>query len=69
MAAFGTVADVYFGGRLDAGIALSGQVAGRIDASRPVAEIIGSCVAECEEILASLSDRYVHRAQPRTSIP
>jgi enoyl-[acyl-carrier protein] reductase II len=64
MAAFGSVADVYFGGRLDAGIALSGQVAGRIDASRPVAEIIGSCVAECEEILESLADRYVRPPRP-----
>lgn len=62
MAAFGTVADVYFGGRLDDGIALGGQVAGRIDASRPVAEIIRSCATECEEVLASLADRY---HQPR----
>ncbi len=59
MAAFGRVSDVYFGGDLSAGIALGGQVAGRIDASRPVAEIIGTCVAECEQILGSLAARYV----------
>jgi hypothetical protein len=34
-------------------------VAGRIDATRPVAEIIGSCLAECEEVLADLTRRYV----------
>jgi enoyl-[acyl-carrier protein] reductase II len=61
MAAFGSVADVYFGGDLSAGIALGGEVAGRIDAIRPVAEIIGSCAAECEATLAALADRYVTR--------
>jgi enoyl-[acyl-carrier protein] reductase II len=61
MASFGRVADVYFGGDLDAGIALGGQVAGRISASRPVADIIRDCAHECEEILRSLADRYVDR--------
>ena len=55
MAAFGRVSDVYFGGDLGAGIALGGQVAGRIGASRPVAEIIHSCADECEVVLRSLS--------------
>jgi enoyl-[acyl-carrier protein] reductase II len=59
MASFGSVPDVYFGGDLTAGIALGGQVAGRIDASRPVAEIIGTCVAECEEVVTQLAERYV----------
>jgi enoyl-[acyl-carrier protein] reductase II len=59
MASFGSVPDVYFGGNLDAGIALGGQVAGRISASRPVAEIIGDCARDCEEILRSLAVRYV----------
>ena len=58
MASFGSVPDVYFGGDLTAGIALGGQVAGRIDASRPVAEIIEACVAECEEVLSALAERY-----------
>jgi enoyl-[acyl-carrier protein] reductase II len=61
MAAFGSVADVYFGGDLSAGIALGGEVAGRIDAIRPVAEIITSCATECEATLAALADRYVTR--------
>jgi enoyl-[acyl-carrier protein] reductase II len=59
MASFGSVPDVYFGGDLDAGIALGGQVAGRISASRPVADIIGDCVRECEDILRALADRYL----------
>jgi len=58
MAAFGNVRDLYFGGDLEAGIALGGQVAGRIDAVRPVAEIIRSCAGGCEETLASLAVRY-----------
>jgi len=61
MSAFGKVRDVYFGGDLTAGIALSGQVAGRIDASRSVADIIGTCVSECEAILGELAERYVGR--------
>jgi enoyl-[acyl-carrier protein] reductase II len=41
---FGDVQAVYFGGDLDAGIALGGQVAGRIDEVLPVADIISSTV-------------------------
>ena len=59
MASFGNVADVYFGGDLSAGIALGGQVAGRIDAVRPVADIIRSCALGCEETLAGLAAHYV----------
>jgi enoyl-[acyl-carrier protein] reductase II len=59
MASFGQVDDVYFGGDLSAGIALGGQVAGRIDASRPVADIIRSCAEGCEAVLGELSRRYV----------
>jgi enoyl-[acyl-carrier protein] reductase II len=58
MAAFGRVEDVYFGGDFRAGIPLSGQVAGRIVASRAVADIIGGCADECERTLAELSARY-----------
>ena len=58
MASFGNVADLYFGGNLEAGIALGGQVAGRIDAVRPVADIIRSCATGCEATLAELGARY-----------
>ena len=59
MASFGNVRDLYFGGDLEAGIALSGQVAGRITASRPVADIIADCATGCEATLAGLAKRYV----------
>ena len=59
MGAFGTVRDLYFGGDLESGIALSGQVAGRISSSRPVADIIRDCAEGCEATLAELSERYV----------
>jgi enoyl-[acyl-carrier protein] reductase II len=53
--AFGSVLDLYFGGDLEAGVALTGQVAGRIDQVRPVAEIIDDCVAGFHEAVARLS--------------
>ena len=40
MSEFGKATDLYFGGDMEASIALTGQVCGRIDAVRPVAEII-----------------------------
>jgi enoyl-[acyl-carrier protein] reductase II len=61
MAEFGDRAKVlslYFGGDLEASIALSGQVAGRIDAVRPVREIIRECASECLAILARLAQQY-----------
>jgi enoyl-[acyl-carrier protein] reductase II len=53
--AFGSVLDLYFGGDLEAGVALTGQVAGRIDAVRSVADIIDDCVAGFHETIARLS--------------
>lgn len=58
MGAFGNVRDLYFGGDLEAGIALSGQVAGHISATWPVAEVIRDCVEGCEATLAELAARY-----------
>ncbi len=43
------VQSVYFEGKLDQGVALTGQVAGRIEAIRPVADIIADTVREFEE--------------------
>ena len=40
MSEFGTALDLYFGGDMEASIALSGQVAGRIETVKPVADII-----------------------------
>ncbi len=39
---------------MEAAIALSGQVAGRIDAVRPVADIIADTVSEFAAVVASL---------------
>ncbi len=55
--AHGRPEDMYFGGDFEAMLALGGQVAGRIDAVRPVAEIIGETIAECEAVLRAAPDR------------
>jgi enoyl-[acyl-carrier protein] reductase II len=51
----GGVQKVYFGGELEAGVALTGQVAGRIKAVKPVAEIIADTVAEYWAVVEGLS--------------
>jgi len=56
---FGSVADLYFGGDLEAGIALSGQVAGRIDEVLPAARILDEMVKEFHAVLGDLADRYL----------
>ena len=48
------VSAVYFEGQLERGVALTGQVAGRIDAVRPVAEIIADTVQEFAEAAGRL---------------
>ena len=40
---------VYFEGKLEQGVALTGEVAGRIDSVQPVAEIIANTVREFAE--------------------
>ena len=50
--------DLYFGGDMEAALALCGQVAGRIDAVRPVAEIIDECALECLDVIAKLAAAY-----------
>jgi enoyl-[acyl-carrier protein] reductase II len=49
-----TAMDLYFGGDMEASIALSGQVVGRIDAVRPVADVIASTVSEFAAACARL---------------
>jgi enoyl-[acyl-carrier protein] reductase II len=51
---FGNARDLYFGGDMEAAIALSGQVAGRIDEVRAVADIIADTVREFAEVVARL---------------
>jgi enoyl-[acyl-carrier protein] reductase II len=59
MAELGHLHDLYFEGDLEASIALCGQVAGRIDEVRPVADIINDCAKDCLDTLGTLAERYV----------
>ena len=52
---FGNAQELYFGGDMEAAFALSGQVAGRIDSVRPVADIIADTVREFGEVVARLA--------------
>ncbi len=47
--------DLYFGGDLEASIALTGQVAGRIEAVEPVATIIHRTIDEYRRIVSALA--------------
>ena len=59
MSEFGTALDLYFGGDMEAAIPLSGQVAGRIESVRPVAEIISEIKEEFFDSLSQLSGQYL----------
>lgn len=61
MGLFANAMDLYFGGDMEAAVALSGQVAGRIDEIRPVADIISECARDCLQVLADLAERYPTR--------
>ena len=54
MSEFGRAMDLYFGGDLEAAIALSGQVVGRIDAVLPVQQIIDETMAAFVETCGRL---------------
>ena len=58
MTEFGTALDLYFGGDMEASIALSGQVCGRIDAVRPVAGIIAEVREQFFREIGRLADQY-----------
>jgi len=58
MGELGKAMDLYFGGDMNASIALTGQVAGRIDAVRPVADILSDIVAEFHATMSELGQRY-----------
>ena len=58
MAEFGTAKDLYFGGDMESAIPLTGQVCGRIDSVRPVAEIIAEVREEFFATIERLSDQY-----------
>jgi enoyl-[acyl-carrier protein] reductase II len=62
MGEFRNALALYFGGDMEASIALSGQVAGRIDEVKPVAQILREIIEEFEQVTAELGARYGARA-------
>jgi enoyl-[acyl-carrier protein] reductase II len=61
---FGNAMALYFGGDMDACIALGGQVAGRIEGVRPVAEIIEETVEEFIATVARLEGIVAAQVRP-----
>jgi enoyl-[acyl-carrier protein] reductase II len=57
---FGSAQELYFGGDMEAAIALTGQVCGRIDAVKPVKQIVEEIRREFFEVVETL-----HRSYPR----
>jgi enoyl-[acyl-carrier protein] reductase II len=58
MELFGQAMELYFGGEMNAAVALGGQVAGRITDVRPVADIVRECADDCLAVLHELATRY-----------
>jgi enoyl-[acyl-carrier protein] reductase II len=58
MAEFGKATDLYFGGDMEASIALSGQVAGRIHDIKPVKQVIDETIAEFHAVIAKAAAAY-----------
>lgn len=56
-AALQRVQRLYFDGDMDASVANTGQVAGRIEDIRPAAEIITQMWTQCRRVLAAAADR------------
>jgi enoyl-[acyl-carrier protein] reductase II len=54
--------DVYFGGQLENGVALSGQVAGRIESVEPVSDIVQRTVREFFETVEALAKSHLQGA-------
>ena len=58
MAEFAHAKEMYFGGDLELSIPLTGQVAGRIEEVKPVAEIITETMAEFLAVTRGMAARY-----------
>ena len=60
MGEFGqNIMDLYFGGKMESAVALCGQVAGRIDSVRPVADVIQEASKEFFEVMDNMAENYV----------
>jgi enoyl-[acyl-carrier protein] reductase II len=64
MGEFRRALDLYFGGDMEASIALSGQVAGRIDGVKPVAQILRETVEEFAAVMSEMGAKYGRAAEP-----
>ena len=62
MAEFARSQDLYFGGDMEASIALSGQVCGRINSVEPVAKIVSDTMAEFHTIIDDMAIHYANKA-------
>ena len=58
MSEFAGVQALYFGGDMEAAVPLTGQVCGRIDAVRPVRDIVADTVQEFQQVVERLASRY-----------
>ena len=58
MSEFGHAKDLYFGGDMEASIALSGQVAGRIHEIKPVKQVIEETIAEFHATIGKMARNY-----------
>lgn len=58
MSEFGHAKDLYFGGDMEASIALSGQVAGRIHEIKPVKQVIEETIAEFHATIGKMAKAY-----------
>jgi enoyl-[acyl-carrier protein] reductase II len=56
---FGDVQALYFGGDMEAAVPLTGQVAGRIDSVKPVAQILAQIREEFFAVLGGLAHEYL----------
>jgi enoyl-[acyl-carrier protein] reductase II len=56
--------ELYFGGDMEASIALTGQVAGRIDSVRPVADILADMMAEFTGTIRTMQAKYGAPSSP-----
>lgn len=58
MLEFGNAKSLYFGGDMEASLALTGQVCGRIDSIKPVSQIMSEIKEEFFEIIQQLHRQY-----------
>lgn len=64
---FGDAKSLYFGGDMEAAIPLTGQVAGRIDSVRPVADILEDVQREFFEVIGRLGEQYLPTSAARSA--